>query len=671
MCNHPNIFEFVNCKKDRTKVTGANISVMLTDDFMKSVINDEDYILKFPCDTKIEFDDIETLKYNTLITVTGFNGDICYVKKIKAKELYNQIVENAWDNAEPGQMFIDKHWNYSPDGVYEQFKGITTNPCGEIFMGMYDACRLLAMNFYTFVSNPFTNKASINYDKLYEISYIQQRLADILIDLELDHIDRIINKINNDPEEEDTKRIELELWQNVRKTAKASRRTGCGFTALGDMLAALNLKYDSKEALSVVNDVMKIKFEAELDCTIDLAILREPFEGWNNQLEYSDDKDSITVGNNDFYKMLQIEFPNQYLRMYEYGRRNVSWSTVAPTGSVSILTQTTSGLEPLFMPYYFRKKKINSNDEKSRVDFVDKNGDKWQEFAVLHPKFKEWININFDNLGLSGFENIDELSKEELQKYFEKSPWYGSTANDINWIDRVKLQSVIQKYTTHSISSTINLPKTATKEEVSEIYLKSWEMGLKGVTIYRDGCRDGVLTNESVKNTDNDVFKYHSAIKRGPELKGEIHSVSVKGERFNIIVGLKNDLPYEVFGFRSDNKKHGYGLIIKEKKGQYSFKFDNGDIINVTQDMPDNYIMATRLLSYGLRHGGDVKFAVEQLNKLPGDITSFGKAISRTLKKYIPDGEKSTVQCNNCGSNNVIFQEGCQTCLDCGNSKCG
>ena len=354
-CRHPDVFDFVNVKKDRTKVTGANISVMLRDDFMEAVKNDKDYILRFPCDKQFDGEQLGFINevdtpYGELVDIEGIK-----VKRIKAKDLYDAIVENAWENAEPGQMFVDRHHSYSPDSVYPQYKGVTTNPCGEIFMQEYDACRLLALNLFSVVKNPFTDKAEINYELLYQIAYEQQRLADDIVDLELEHIKKILDKIRSDKTSEDTKQVEIDLWEKVYDVASKGRRTGCGFTALGDMLAALNLGYDSDEGLEVIEKVMRTKMEAELDCTIDLSILRGNFDGWNVHNEFlnlGETLPALSKGLNEFYKMILDNFVDQALRMAQFGRRNISFSTVAPTGSVSILTQTSSGLEPLFMPYY-------------------------------------------------------------------------------------------------------------------------------------------------------------------------------------------------------------------------------------------------------------------------------------------------------------------------------
>lgn len=675
-CLHPDIFKFVNKKKDRTKVTGANISVMLTDNFMRAVEAGDDFMCRFPIDneTRPSFNELE---YNVL---TKFQDG--YVMRIRAQELYTMIVENAWDNAEPGVAFIDRIKSYCPEGVYPQYMPIASNPCGEQWMQAFDACRLLALNLFSIVKNPFYDDAEIDYEKLYEIAYIQQRLADDIVDLEIEYVDRIIKKIESDPEPTDVKQEELSLWRRIKVVAKNSRRTGCGFTALGDMLAALGLRYDSEAGLEVVKKVMQTKMRAELDCTIDLAILRGKFEGSDSTKEFFTTwgREMETIeGMNDFYEMIVNEFPDQAKRMFNYGRRNVSWSTVAPTGTVSLMTQTTSGLEPLFLPYYIRKKKINANDVGTRVDYVDQNGDSWQEFPVLHPKFKDWI-LFYTGSELSG-EDPEHLTEEGVKTLFKESPWYGSCANDIAWEKRIEMQSVIQKYTTNAISSTMNLPKDVSKETVSQIYKTAWEYGLKGVTIYRDGCRSGVLTSGKEENH----FEYKDAVKRPKDLDAELHVTTVKGEKYAVVVGTMDSKPYEIFAFEvglnghevlfSDEGKlkSTIGKLSKIKKGQYDFVSEKGTLKSVQEaGVRHDELVLTRLISGMLRHGAKPQFVMEQIDKCDLEVVSFGKAVSRILKKYVNDGDMvARNSCKECSSKNVRMQEGCLTCLDCGSSKCG
>jgi len=411
--------------------------------------------------------------------------------------------------------------------------------------------------------------------------------------------------------------------------------------------------------------------ESELDCTIDLAILRGSFIGADTNKEFAISQEgTLDYGFNSFYEFILKEFPKQSYRMAKFNRRNVSFNTVAPTGTVSIMSASTSGIEPLFSPYYFRRKKINPNDEGVRVDFTDQNGDKWQEFPVLHPKFKDWyiIKAQCEHCTHVALEALERASKEQLKEIFEMSPYYQSTANDIDWVKRVEIQSVIQKYITHSISSTINLPNRVTEAEVSEIYMESWKKGLKGITVYRDGSRSGVLITESTK--DKQSFDYRDAIKRPREIDGDVHHINLKGIAYKVIIGLIDEKPYEIFLDESETKLNGRGIIFKKSKGNYFFKKD--DITtDITSSMSDEQAAITRLISTSLRHGADIKFIVEQLNKCEGVLFSFTKSLARVLKKYIPDGAKSTVKCQDCGSDDVIFEEGCSKCRSCGSSKCG
>lgn len=525
-------------------------------------------------------------------------------------------------------------------------------------MQPYDSCRLLAINLYSLVEHPFTNEAKIDWEKLYEISYEQLWLGDNLIDLEIEHIDRILEKIKNDPEPDDIKQVEFNLWNKIREEAVSGRRIGAGITALADMIAALNLKYDSDEALAIIKAVMELKMQAELDATIDLAILRGTFKGYSNEIEF----DSNGLGNNKFYFTLASEFPEQFERMANFGRRNVSWSTIAPTGSVSILTQTSSGCEPVFMPYYMRRKKINPDEPNVRVDFTDQNGDKWMEFAVLHPKFEEFIKLNYAE---DTYHFID-FDKDLLEHIFKNSPYYGATANDINWKKRVEIQSILQRYTTNAISSTLNLPNNTSIDEVKDIYMSSWELGLKGQTIYRDGSRTGVLVSTKPQ------FEYKDAPKRPKTLPCDVHNVVFQGKNYHVFIGLFDGKPYEVFARQDDLKlDREEGQLTKIKKGVYQFNSESFNVENIITNMTDEQETITRLISSSLRHGADIKFIVEQLQKTEGSLTSFSKVVARILKKYIPEGASSTLTCQQCGSKNVIFEEGCSKCKECGNSKCG
>lgn len=651
--NHPDILEFVKIKRDLTQVTGANISVKLNDKFMLAVEDDEDYILRFPCDEEHATEQFDDLIYDKLYPF--MKG---YVKRIKARELWNEIIKSAHNVAEPGILNWDHVVNYSPDSVYPQFKQEGTNPCSEIAMPAYDACRLIAVNLFSFVVNAYTTGSYFDYKKFYEVIYEATRLADDLIDLEIENIDKILSKIERDPEPDEEKMTEYNLWLQVREVALASRRIGLGFTGLADTLAALGLKYGSNPGIEEARNIARVKMEAELDCTIDMGILRGTFEGWDKRKEFITCNGKEMLGSNLFYEVMLEEYPEQAKRMRRFGRRNLSWSTVAPCGSLSILAKVSSGMEPVFLPFYKRRKKVNPSESPVKVDFMDKNGDCWQEFFVIHHEFRKWMHHEYG----APFTETG-IGEGELKEWFKKSPWYGSTANDIDWIKRVEMQATLQKYVTHSISSTINLPKDVTEKEVSEIYMEAWRQGLKGVTVYREGSRDGVLL---ASNVSNGTFDYKDAPKRPKSLPAEVHFTSLKGAKFTVVVGLFDNKPYEVFITEEYLDVDKDNTITKKRKGLYETK----EGVAITTFESEEVVAITRMISTALRHGADIKFIVEQLSKIEGDMFSFTKTISRTLKKYIPEGAKSTVTCTKCDSPNVIFEEGCSKCLDCGHSAC-
>lgn len=691
---HPDIMDFIKIKRDLSKVTGANISIRVRDEFMEAVKKDEDYILRFPIDHQFSFERANTelpeydnhileMEYNESLVVSVVGDEKIYVRRIRAKEYWDEIIRSARDVAEPGIIFVDKHWNHSPDGVYPQYKGVTTNPCGEIFMQPYDACRLVAVNLLSFVDKPFTKDARFDYEKFYEVSYEALRLGDDIIDLEIERIKNILAKIKSDPEPWEIKSVEYNLWVDLLETAMQSRRIGMGFTALGDMLAAMNITYGSEDSLYIVSSVMQAKMEAELDSTIDLAIERGSFNGWDKDLEFSFDPMSNDIyGENEFYKMIRHRFPEQTLRMFKYGRRNVSWSTVAPTGSVSILTQTTSGIEPLFQPYYIRRKKVNPDDKGVRVDFVDDNGDSWTEYPMLHHQFKKWMmTIMSDNVTVNGKKLnvrdsdyltwnkiIEDLSEKDIKKLFEESPWYQATANDIDWENRVKLQGIIQKYITHSISSTINLPEEVSYEEVDTIYQKSWRENLKGVTIYRDGSRSGVLVVEEPKTT--------IGLQRPEKVECDIYHNVTKGQKFTTLIGLVDKKPYEIFcipGHIATNYEKG--VLVKLGNGKYELDCapdeNYGVFPEITDGMPEDIKALSIGLSYCLRYGVPVDTLVRKMNQIDASVVSFPIVMARNLAKYMTGEVKKGFECPNCKeTNTVIFEEGCQTCKNCGWSQC-
>lgn len=669
--NHPDILDFIFLKRDLSSVTGANISVKISDEFMDAVENEEEFILRYPVDLdmkELSLHDEQLIYDNNLNTLVEL-GEGRFAKRVSASYIWKELVASAHGVAEPGILFWDTIVGYSPDGVYPQFKQVTTNPCGEIPMQAYDACRLFVSNLYYYVDNPFTNEAKFNKDKYYKSIYEATRMMDNIIDLEVEYIDRILSKVYSDPETDYTKSREIGLWLKIKETALKSRRTGLGYTALGDMLAAVGLKYDSEEGMKLFHQVMRTKMKAELACTIDLAIQRGAFAEWDVSKEFKIDtftKEAVE-GKNDFYEMLLKIFPEEVARMVKFGRRNLSWSTVAPTGSVSILTQTTSGIEPLFSPFHMRRKKINPSEKGVRVDFIDDMGDHWQEFPIMHPKFKDWVRIA---MGIP-IENLVKFNEEELSNLFTQSPWFKSTANDIDWTKRVKLQSIAQIFTTHSISSTINLPKDVTTQEVSTIYMEAWKQGLKGITVYRDGSRSGVLVNP--KSEPKIKFTHSTAPKRPKDMPCEIHTTTTKGRKYNAVVGMMEGKPYEVFITKHFTNESNLTLR-KMSRGRYDlYKATKLLYEDISAEMTDEQEAITRLVSTALRHGAEIKFIVEQLQKTSSDdMFTFTKSLARVLKKYIPNGAKSTLTCENpeCKSTNVVFQEGCNICLDCGHSAC-
>lgn len=678
-CKHPDIFRFVTMKDDRSKVTGANVSVMFTDEFMECVEQDKDFLCTFPTELpfKVGVGDFTGYPYNALFSVdapitiqegTMFATKKFYVMKIRARELFETFVHMAWSNAEPGAAYIDRIIDYSPDGVYEAYMPEVCNPCGEQWFHRLDTCRLIALYLLGVIKNPFTEQAEIDWERLYEISYMQQRIGDDLVDLEAEYIDRIIDKIKRDPEPEHIKQVELNLWIAIKALALSGRRTGNGFTALGDMLAALLKPYAS---LDIIEQVMKCKMRAELDCTIDMAISRGAFVGWDAHLEYGYNNGILGgFGRNSFFEMLMEEFPEQAHRMIKHGRRNVSWSTVAPTGTVSVMCQSTSGIEPLFKAFYIRRIKVNANQEGIRIDFVDGMGDSWKEFPVLHPKFKEWIEINSVKLLAVTQVDFDLLDKKMIEYLFKLSPWYGSQAEDISWEDRIKVNAIVQKYTTNSISCTVNLPENIQESVVHNLYFEAWKAGLKGITVYREGSRTGVLVSE-VKQLSIDEHGFTEATSRPEALQADYFFVKSNGKEFAVIIGKLNDNPYELFAFESPSKKENLkGELVKVTSGVYKFVSPHYTIDNVQLAHHPDERMICRFVSGMLRHRMNPKYIAEQVDKSEISVVSFGKAVQRVLKAYVPDEEVSGEACPNCGETSVIYQEGCKRCTSCGHSKC-
>lgn len=635
---HPDVEEFIAIKQDLSKVTGANISLRLSDEFMQAVSKNSEFQLRWPIDAELPR----------------------FKKLVMARELWGKIIACAHKTAEPGLIFWDRQHEYSTSSMYPGFKNVSTNPCSEIAMQGGDSCRLIAMNLFQFVDRPFQTDAEFNYRKFYETTYEAQRLMDDLVDLELEAIERILEKIERDPEPEYIKEVEVRTWKLLYQSGKKGRRTGLGFTALADTLAALNLKFDSAEAIAEVEKIMKKKCAAEFESSIDMAIERGRFQGFNPQTEKK----------SQFIQMLQREMPAVYSRMMRFGRRNISLSTVAPTGTLSILAQSSSGIEPVFMISYKRRRKINAQDKKVKIDFVDSMGDAWQEFEVYHPKIKLWMEVT---------------GESDLRK----SPYYGSTAGEIGWEKRIELQGVVQKYTTHSISSTINLPNAATVDQVGDIYLSAWRNGLKGITVYRDGSRSGVLV-ASEKNKEVKGVSESQPPKRPKVLEAEIVRFMNQKEKWIAVVGTLEGKPYEIF---TGNAEGSFsipawvekGWVIKDKsedgKKRYDFQFEDKEgyrttIEGLSRSFHQEYWNYAKLISGVLRHGMPLPHVVnliENLNLYNENINTWKTGVERSLKKFIPDGTKAPDhRCGDCGSAvGLIYEEGCIKCKDCGSTKCG
>lgn len=632
--HHPEIRTFIQIKRDRKKVTGANVSIRISDEFMRAVESKGKVELRFPVE-----------------------GGKVY-EEVDAAELWNEIMASAHESAEPGVLFWDTVKKNTPSDIYadDGFESISTNPCGEIVLsGGGDACRLLLVNALKFVKYPFTKKAEFDYERFRDTCRVSQRLMDDIVDLEIECNDKIVAKINADPEDEFTKAIELKLWENIKRKGQLGRRTGLGLTAIGDTLASLGVCYGKPEAIEVVRLIYKTLALGSYEGSIELAKERGAFPIYS----YEKEKD------HPFITKIIGELPRKYQLMYrKFGRRNIANTTTAPAGSVSIVAQTSSGIEPVYLVEYDRWKKINPGDPDTRVDRVDEKGDAWQKFHVYHHGFKKWMDVTG-------------------KKKFEDSPYAGATSNEIDWVNKVRCQAAAQEWICHSISNTTNVPADTSVEVVKAIYMEGWKSGCKGITIYRDGCRDGVLTSD--KSSRNGKFEPRNAIKRPDELDCEVHRVKIKGEDWTIFVGLLNDHPYEVMGglskYVSLPKKVKTGKIVKIKRGTaslYNFASGTGEDIIEVKDLTNifenpTYGSFTRTLSLALRHGASAQFVVEQLQKgdKESDMFTFSKAISRVLKTKIVDGTKANSICVECKSTALEYREGCVTCMSCGHSKCG
>jgi ribonucleoside-diphosphate reductase alpha chain len=653
--NHPDASDFIDAKLEQGKVTGANVSVRIDDEFMQAVKSDAVYLQKYPI----------------------FSDNPLYTKEIKAKELWSKIIHNAWKSAEPGILFWDTIINESLPDCYADlgYKTLSTNPCGEIPLCAYDSCRLLAINLLSYVKEPFTKKASFDFNLFKKHVAAAQRIMDDIIDLELEKIDSILEKINADPENEEIKRVEKDLWLNIKHKANEGRRTGIGITAEGDMLAALGLRYGSEEGIEFAEKVQKMLAIEAYRGSVNLAKERGAFAIYDSEREK----------NNPFILRLKEEDRELYYQMKEYGRRNIALLTIAPTGTTSLMTQTTSGIEPVFLPVYKRRRKVNPNDKDTRVDFVDEVGDSWEEYVVFHHRFKEWMIVN-------GYDVTKNYSQEEIDELVQKSPYYKATSNDIDWLSKVRMQGRIQKWVDHSISVTINVPNETPVEMVDQLYMAAWEAGCKGVTVYRDGSRSGVLISntekkEEVKEPQLSIFP----TKRPQILEADVVRFQNSKDKWIAFIGLIEGKPYEIFTGLVDDEDGILiprwvtdGLIIKNKNddgtSRYDFQYKNTrgyktTIEGLSHKFNPEYWNYAKLISSTLRHGMAIDKVVELVGSLQLDsesINTWKNGVARALKRYIVDGTEAHGQkCSNCNSDNLIYQEGCLTCSDCGSSKCG
>jgi ribonucleoside-diphosphate reductase alpha chain len=624
--HHPEIENFITIKNDRKKVTGANISIKLTNEFLEAVKNNKEYELRWPV-----------------------NSDKPKISKmVNAKEIWDKIIKNAWENAEPGLLFWDNITTETPADCYEEFASQGCNPCSELNLSVLDSCRLMSINLYSYVKNQFTKESKFDYEMFNDHVKIAQRLMDDLVDLESEKINAILAKIENDPEPIDVKRDEFEMWKTIKKNNDEGRRTGLGFLGLADTFAALGIEYGSDESIKKAEKISKALKLSAYRSSVDMAKELGSFKVY----DFNKEK------NHPFINRIKNEDEELYLDMKKYGRRNVSLITAPPTGSISIIAKVSSGLEPLFEIGYTRRRKLtDSNIKESQVDFIDQNGDKWHEYKVFHPVVNEWMKI-------TGETDI------------KKSPWFGCCANDIDWENRVKLQGKIQKNICHSISSTINLPKNVSIETVKNIYENAWKHGLKGITVYREGSRSGVLINKT-EQEQNKVNE--NADKRPKELPCEIYHTNITKKldkvrhfQYMVLIGILNNKPYEIFAIENGkfDKKITKGKIIKHARGNYELVLEDGTTVkNITVDTTENEDSLTRLVSISLRHNIPIQYVVEQLNKVEGEMFCFAKSISRSLKKFIKDGTVSSEYCEKCNSK-LVFENGCFICKQCGWSKC-
>ena len=656
---HPDAEAFIDAKMTEGKVTGANVSVKLDDDFMHAAIEGKKYVQQFPIDS----------------------SQPSVSKEINAAELWNKIVHNAWKSAEPGVLFWDTIIRESIPDCYADlgYRTVSTNPCGEIPLCPYDSCRLLAINLYSYVVNPFTKDAYFDFDLFRKHVMLAQRIMDDIIDLELEKIERIMEKIKSDPQSEEVKQTEYHLWEKIYDKTAQGRRTGVGITAEGDMIAAMGLRYGTQKATDFAVDIQRtVALEAYRSSVI-MAQERGAFDIYDTEREK----------NNPFINRIKEADPALYEMMARYGRRNIACLTIAPTGTTSLMTQTTSGIEPVFMPIYKRRRKVNPNDPDVHVDFVDETGDAFEEYIVYHHKFQTWMKAN-------GIDTTRKYSQEEINHLVEQSPYYKATANDVDWLMKVKMQGAIQKWVDHSISVTVNLPNNVDEELVNKLYIEAWKSGCKGCTIYRDGSRSGVMISVSKKKEEkNPPIPYCKQPEvteiRPKELECDVVRFQNNKEKWVAFVGLLNGYPYEIFtGLQDDEegivlpKTVTKGRIIKnvceDGSKRYDFQFENKrgyktTVEGLSEKFNKEYWNYAKLISGVLRYRMPVENVIKLVSSLQlesENINTWKNGVERALKKYVTDGtEARGVKCPNCGHETLVYQEGCLICKHCGASRCG
>jgi ribonucleoside-diphosphate reductase alpha chain len=652
---HPDSEGFIDAKLEQGKVTGANVSVRIDDEFMKAVQSGGTYRQQYPV----------------------LSNDPVYTKDIDPVVLWKKIVHNAWRSAEPGILFWDTIIRESIPDCYADlgYKTVSTNPCGEIPLCPYDSCRLLAINLFSYVEQPFTKKAEFNWELFKKHIHASQRIMDDIIDLELEKIDAILQKINDDPEDEELKRTEKNLWINIQTKANEGRRTGIGITAEGDMLAAMGLRYGSDEGTAFAIEVHKFIALEAYRASVNTAKERGAFSIF----------DAAREQNNPFILRLKEADAQLYYEMLEHGRRNIALLTIAPTGTTSLMSQTSSGIEPVFMPVYKRRRKVNPGDKDVRIDFVDEVGDSWEEYVVFHHRFKQWMEVNGKDL-------TKNYSQKELDDLVAQSPYYKATSNDVDYLKKVRMQGDIQKWIDHSISVTINMPSDVTEEVVAELYMEAWKSGCKGVTVYRDGSRSGVLIANTEKKASAAADTTESVFPttRPTVLEADVVRFQNSKDKWIAFIGLIDGKPYEIFtGFADDEdgilipRWVNDGAIIKNRdadgNSRYDFQYKNKrghktTIEGLSYKFNPEYWNYAKLISSTLRHGMAIEKVVDLINSLQLDeaINTWKNGVARALKRYVPDGtEAKKQQCQNCNSTNLHYQEGCLTCKDCGSSKCG